>query len=368
MQKKKLKQNYIILAIDTSCDETSVAITRDDKVVANIISSQVSLHRKWGGVVPDIAKRAHQEKIDQSVSEALKRAKVDIKDVDAVAVTQGPGLAIALEVGIKKAKEISLNYQKPLIAVNHMEGHLFSSLVKNSKGKGSKMSNLSRHQAGVKGKMSNVLGLLVSGGHTELVLIEKLGQYKKIGWTVDDAAGEAFDKFAKMLDLGYPGGHVVEEFAKKCSESKYELPRPMKSSGDLNYSFSGLKTAALYLIRDLKKELKVEYLPKQIVYDLCLSFQEAVIDSLMIKFEKAIVKHSPRMAFCGGGVLANVNLRRSIRKICRRYNITALFPYNERLYTDNAAMIGVAAFFKAQRGEFWEKSFDELDRLPGLSL
>lgn len=352
------KPDYTILAIDTSCDETSVAVTYDDRVISNVISSQVDLHRKWGGVVPAIAKRAHKQNINQALAEALKRGRIKLKAIDAVAVTVGPGLAIALEVGLQKAKEIASYYNKPLIPVNHMEGHLLSPFTKNSKGKGNRITNI---------KLPG-LGLLVSGGHTELILVKQIGDYQRIGQTVDDAAGEAFDKFAKILDLGYPGGEVVEIFAKKGDPETYMLPRPMEKSDDLNYSFSGLKTAALYFIRDLKKETRTEFLPPQIVYNLCASFQQAVIDSLIIKLQKAITRVKPRSLFCGGGVMANVALRVAIRKIAKTNHLPVYFPYGSKLYTDNAAMIGTVGYYKALRGEFWRESLNKLDRIPGLNL
>lgn len=365
-----MKKDYTIIAIDTSCDETSVAITQDTKLIANVISSQVELHKKWGGVVPDIAKRAHQEHINEAVQEALKRARMTMSDIDAVAVTQGPGLAIALEVGIKKAKELAITHNKPLLAVNHMEGHLLSSLVLNSKGNGnldfSLLSSINNSKM-LKHKFP-LLGLLVSGGHTELILIKQIGSYQKIGQTVDDAAGEAFDKFAKMLDLGYPGGELVEKLAQKGDPTKYDLPRPMSKSGDLNYSFSGLKTAVLYLIRDLKKEQGVEQLPKEVVYDLSASFQEAVIDSLMIKFKRALKKYEPQAVLCGGGVMANLSLRKAIRKEVKGAGIPIYFPFNKKLYTDNAGMIGLTAFYMALQSKFWKESLELVDRKPGLSL
>ncbi|OGB63593.1 tRNA (adenosine(37)-N6)-threonylcarbamoyltransferase complex transferase subunit TsaD [candidate division CPR3 bacterium GWF2_35_18] len=353
-----MHKNYKVLAIDTSCDETSVAVTVDDKIFSNVISSQVDLHRKWGGVVPTIAKRAHKENIDQAISEAIKRAQMKLENIDAIGVTCGPGLAMALEIGLDKAKELAQKYKKPLIAINHMEGHLLSPLLKNSKGKGNEIQK----------NTFPALGLLVSGGHTELILIKKIGNYQKIGQTVDDAAGEAFDKFANMLDLGYPGGEIVEEFAKKGDKNKYILPRPMEKSRDLNYSFSGLKTAALYLIRDLKKKTHKDFLNKEIVYDLCASFQKAVVDSLVIKLQKAIVETKPNSVFCGGGVTSNLTLRKNIRKIAKSYNLPVYFPYLQKLNTDNAAMIGIASYYKAKRDEFWKNELKELERNPGLSF
>lgn len=355
MQKRKLTT---ILSIDTSCDETSASVTENLKVLSNVIASQVDLHRKWGGVVPTIAKRAHEENIDATVKEALTRSRKSFADLDAVAVTHGPGLAIALEIGIKKAKEICKTHHKPLIPVNHMEGHLLSPLATNSKGTGNDLSLQ-------KGSFP-ILGFLVSGGHTEIVVVSAIGKYQKIGETIDDAAGEAFDKFAKMLNLGYPGGEIVERLALKGNQKAYTLPRPMANIDNLNYSFSGLKTAALYLIQKL--QTTSPNLNKPEICDLCASFQEAVIDSLMIKLRKALNLKNPHYLFCGGGVISNLSLRRQIRHEARLAKIPVFFPRNDRLTTDNAAMIGIAAYFKFQRKEFLLKNFNKLDRQPNLSF
>jgi N6-L-threonylcarbamoyladenine synthase len=220
-----------ILAIDTSCDETSVAILENDRLFSNIVSSQVELHYKWGGVVPSIAKRAHQEKLDPSIELALKRARLKIEDIDVFAVTYGPGLAIALEVGIKKAKELAKKYKKPLVAVDHMEGHIYSNLIRNSRG------NFYNSFSGVKFPL---LVLLVSGGHTEIIFMKDHGEYGVVGQTLDDAAGEAFDKVARPLMLGYPGGPVIEQFAENGDEDMFKLPKPIIHLKNYNFSFSGL--------------------------------------------------------------------------------------------------------------------------------
>ncbi len=361
-----MKSKIKILAIDTSLDETSVAVTRNEWVLSNVISSQVDLHRKWGGVVPTIAKRAHEENIDQAVQESLLRARTKLSQLDFIAVTQGPGQPIALEVGIKKAKELSERIGKPLIPINHMEGHLLSCLAKNSKGK--QGINFSP-------KLFPALGLLVSGGHTEIILVNEIGSYQKVGQTVDDAAGEAFDKFGRMVGLGYPSGEVIEQFAKQGDRLKYDFPRPMSNSGDLNYSFSGLKTAALYLTRELqgkklygeKNRMEEINLSKRQIVDLCASYQYAVIDSLMIKLNKALKQYSVKSVFCGGGVMANVSLRRAISHVCRESSVIPCFPYNKKMYTDNAAMIGVTAYFQIANSND-TLNLTNFDREPNLAF
>jgi len=354
-----MKKNFTILAIDTSCDETSAAVTVDDCVISNVISSQVELHRKYGGVVPIIAQRAHRERVGPVIEEALKRAFPQIPQtsqfpqIDAVAVTQGPGLAVALEVGIAKAKELFLKAHKPLIAVNHMEGHLLSSFAKNSKGKGPFARTKLQFP---------VLGLLVSGGHTQLVFMKDLGQYQLLGETLDDAAGEAFDKLAKMLNLGYPGGPIVSELAKKGDPNKYPLPIPMQKSNDLNFSFSGLKTAALYLIKQLNEKGIKNY-----HYDICASFEKSLVAALMIKLQMAIQRYHPKQIVLGGGVVNNLKLRTEARKVAKKYHLSLFLPYSKNLDTDNAAMIGVAAYYKAKEGKF-VKDLAALDRLPNLNF
>lgn len=355
-----MKNNYIILSIDTSCDETSAAVTCDDRVLSNIISSQVEIHKKWGGVVPNLAKREHKRMIKPVIKEALKKAskmsnvKCQMSNVDSIAVTQGPGLVPALEVGIAKVKELSKKWNKPVIAVNHMEAHLLSSFAKNSKSNGpfSKIK-----------PQFPILGLLVSGGHTQLVLMKNFGKYKLLGETLDDAAGEAFDKVAKMLDLGYPGGPIISELAKK-GQPKYELPVPMKNSPDLNFSFSGLKTACLYKIKGLKPKTQNS---KLFICDFSASFVKSAIEALTVKLEKAIKKHHPKQIVLGGGVISNLYLRKEIRKTAKKFGLKIFIPYNKKLFTDNAAMVGVCAWHQAKRGDF-VKDINSLDRLPNLNF
>ena len=333
-----------ILAIDTSCDETSVAITSDRKVLSNIIYSQILLHKKWGGVVPSIAKRAHEERIDLVVEKAVGSLKID-----AIAVTQGPGLAVALEVGIKKAKELAKKYQKKLITVNHLEGHIYSAFVQNSKGN-------PKHEF-----KFPYLALIVSGGHTEFVIFRDHLKYEIIGATLDDAAGEALDKAAKLLGLGYPGGPVLERLARTADNvDSHNFPRPMMKSKDLNFSFSGLKTSFYYFLKENQSQ-------RSNIKFLASSFQEAVFDTLIKKTEKAIKLTTINQLIVVGGVAANLRLRKLMRDLAKKYQGETLFPTYKYLNGDNAAMIGVVAGYKAEVGNF-VKNIDEVDRIPRMAL
>ena len=340
-----------ILAIDTSCDETAVAVTSGRTVISHVEYSQIYLHKQYGGVMPSVAKRAHEERIDMVIEQALKRAHIGIKDIDHIAVTYGPGLAIALEVGIKKAFELASAHRKSVIPVNHMEGHLYSAFVQNKNGNPDRDITFP------------LLGLLVSGGHTELVLWTGHLSYKIIGQTIDDAAGEALDKAARMVGFEYPGGPVLEKFARDVHNADpYKFPRPMMRSQDLNLSFSGLKTAFLYCTRKMNEEEKNEN-----IKNLSSSFQEAVFDSLMKKTEQAIKQYNVMNLVAGGGVVINQRFRYLLRNLVHKYKGTVYFPSYNYLTSDNAAMIGVAAYFKAQKNIFVKKD-GILDRVPRLSL
>lgn len=349
-------KDIYILAIDTSCDDTSVAVLKNDCVLSSIVSSQLDIHREWGGVVPNLARREHEKMIDGCVDVAFKRSGLkDMKRLTAVAVTYGPGLAPALEVGVIKAKQLSENFGMPIIAVNHMEGHTLSTFLKNK---------LGINYSGMKKVQFPFMAVCVSGGHTEIIWVEKIGSYKLIGQTVDDAAGEAFDKVARMLDLGYPGGPTIAKLAETGNPKEFVLPRPMKDTHDYNFSFSGLKTACLYNTNDLRKSLGKKF--AQIIPDYCASFQEAVVDSLLIKVQKAIKKLNPQMVVFGGGVSANNRLRSKFRNMCRAQNIPIYFP-EKRFCTDNAAMIGIAAYHKFLRGECI-KNREAFHRDPSITI
>ncbi len=346
-----------ILAIDTSCDDTSVAISENDNIISNEVSSQIEFHKKWGGVVPDIAKRMHQEFIEGTVETALKKAKTKLKDIDVFAVTHGPGLAIALGVGIDKAKELATKYKKPLVAVNHMEGHIYSTLAHNAKG-----------NPKIKYQFP-LVAILVSGGHTEIVLMKNHGEYEILGRTLDDAMGEAYDKVARMLEVGYPGGPIVEEFAKNGDSSRFPLPVPMSKSKTTEMSYSGLKTAVLYLTRKVFTENISVKEKKQIIYDIAASFQKSATEALLAKTEIALKelakKHNVKDIILGGGVSANMALRKTIRKRFGK-NYRLHFPTSKKLYGDNAGMIAVAAYHNALRKNFAD--IEKVERSPNLSL
>ncbi|MFA5136362.1 MAG: tRNA (adenosine(37)-N6)-threonylcarbamoyltransferase complex transferase subunit TsaD [Patescibacteria group bacterium] len=346
----------VIVAIDTSCDETSVAVTKGRRVLATSIYSQVLIHKKWGGVVPSLAKRAHEERIDLVFEDAMTKYKRAIKSdkkfpVDYIAVTQGPGLAVALEVGIKKAKELSRMYGRKIIAVNHLEGHIYSPFVQNREGNPTRDFTFP------------CMALVISGGHTQIIGMPGHVTYNIIGETIDDAAGEALDKAAKMLGLGYPGGPIIERLAHEVGNvDPYRFPRPMVKNPDLNLSFSGLKTSLYYFLRNLAEEEKTRR-----IREIVSSFQEAVFDSILIKTEKAMRQTGIRHIIAGGGVTANMRLRKKLRKLAKKNSATVLFPPYPYLTGDNAAMIGVAAYYKVKKNIF-VKNTDSLDRIPRFSL
>jgi N6-L-threonylcarbamoyladenine synthase len=338
-----------VLAIDTSCDETSAAVVDGRRIMSNVVYSQTLAHQQWGGVVPSIAKRAHLERIDFVVEKALRNAKTKEVDLDAVAVTRGPGLAIALEVGIAKAKELARTYGKPLVSVNHMEGHIYSNFVQNANGKPERPYRFP------------YLALLVSGGHTELVLFTDHLTYEVIGRTVDDAAGEALDKAARLLGFAYPGGPAIERLAKQAGNvDTHKFPRPLANKQTLNFSFSGLKTSFLYAVRAMTEEQRVSQIDL-----LASSFQEAVFGHLLAKTSLAVKKTGIHRIVVGGGVAVNMRLRQLFRNSFGRENVQ--FPPFKSLNFDNAAMIGMVGALKAERGMFIPAT-DPLDRVPRLSL
>ena len=359
-----------ILAIETSCDDTCAAVLLNDKILSNVISSQTDLHTKWGGVVPDIAKRAHTERIDAVIAEALIRSQISdlrfqkklkqekiekiisegMKEIDVIGVTLGPGLAIALGIGVNKAKELAIKYNKKLVAVNHIEGHICANLLKNNKGKPERKVEF------------RALALTVSGGHTKLVLVKEVGKYEVVGETLDDAAGEALDKAAKMLGLGYPGGPIIERLSVGGKTDFFDLPHPLADKKILDYSFSGLKTSFYYKIKDWPKEKIFTN-----INDLAATFQNAVFETLLRKYKLAIEKYQPKTLLASGGVLANIEIRKRLRKLAKECNLPIFMPMHKNLNTDNAAMIGIVAYQKALRGDFVE-DINKLDRNPRLDL
>lgn len=338
-----------ILAIDTSCDETSVAITNGLKVITNVLFSQSKLHSAYGGVYPSLAKREHLTKIKPAIKLALKRANLTFKQIQAIAITFGPGLAPALQVGINVAKDISQKYNLPLIPVDHIEGHIYSTLASNKEGKPQRQF------------IFPLLAFIISGGHTQLVLMKDHISYQIIGQTLDDAAGEALDKAARVLGLGYPGGPIIEKLAKNGQSDKYSLPIPMIKHQSLDFSYSGLKTAFKRLVYSLTESQKLQEIP-----NLTASFQQAVFTSLLIKLKKAISLYQPKLVVIGGGVSDNRQLRQQIRKLVKN-QIPVYFPPLKNLTGDNAAMIGVAGYFKFKKGLILE-DISKLDRIPRANL
>lgn len=329
-----------ILGLETSCDETAAAILEikngSFNLLSNIVSSQVKIHAKYGGIVPEVAGRKQMEMIMPVLEQALKQADLKKYTIDYIAVTQGPGLITSLTVGVETAKALAFAINKPLIFVNHLSGHIYSSLLKNSLQKNN-FQKLERIKY-------PTVALVVSGGHTMLVLIKKIGQYKIIGETLDDAVGEAFDKAAKILGLGYPGGPIIAKLAADGNATKFNLPRPMIKSPDFNFSFSGLKTALLYLVQDLKKQKK---LSKQTTKDICSSFELACVDVLTAKTLSALKKFQPRTFILGGGVAANQSLRQALeQKISTEFPKIKILRPEIKFTGDNAAMIALAGYYK----------------------
>lgn len=310
----------LILAIESSCDETSVALVRNGKeILSNLISSQIDIHAQYGGVVPEIASRQHILNINPLLEETFSKNNLNEKDIDAIAVTYGPGLQGALLVGLLTAKTLAWLWNKPLIGVNHLEGHIYSSLLENN-------------------VMPPMLTLLVSGGHTELIHVEKHGKYNLIGKTKDDAVGEAFDKVARLLGLPYPGGPYIDKAAKLGNPDAFDFPRAMPNTYD--FSFSGIKTSVLYKINDLKNENKE--IP---INDLAASFSKAIAKTLVNKTVKAAKELQLNKIVITGGVAANSALRQEMKKQCDINNLELYVP-SLKLCTDNAAMIACAAYYK----------------------
>lgn len=327
MLKRGAMKKITILGIETSCDETSVAVVENGRqILSNIVASQSLLHQRYGGVVPEIASRAHMETIFLTCKEALERSGVSLKEIDGIAVVNGPGLKGSLLVGLSFAKAVAFALNKPLIAVNHIEGHIYANV-------------LNRNQL-----KTPFIALIVSGGHTSLFLVHEIGHYQVIGTTRDDAAGEAFDKVAKYLGLGYPGGPLIENLALKGQKNAIHFPRPLLKSNDFDFSFSGLKTAVIYYVKEKRKirqSLELE--------NICASFQQAVIETLVHKTISAAHQYQVERIAVGGGVAANESLRREFQKITSKHQIHVQFPPKE-LCTDNAGMIAAAGYYKFLKG------------------
>jgi len=329
----------LVLGIESSCDDTSVALLNCSKqgffVLNEITASQIAIHKKYGGVVPEIAGRMHAEKIVPLIEETLKKQPLP----DVIAVSTGPGLITGLIVGVETARNLSYTKNIPLVSVNHIEGHIHSVQVNNQKLEKNKKQQINYP----------ALALIVSGGHTEIILMLKQGQYKVLGKTLDDAAGECFDKVAKLLNLPYPGGPQISRLAENGNTKAIDFPRPMLKQDNFDFSFSGLKTACLYYLQ------KNPNINKN---DFCASFEQAIIDVLTAKTIKASLEYKPKTIILGGGVSANKKLRETLKIKIAQELPTVQFLIPDLKYTmDNAVMIAVAGYYQASKKKFtpWNK-------------
>ncbi len=324
-----------ILAIESSCDETAASVVQNGReVLSNVISSQIEIHKKYGGVVPEIASRKHIENISTVVKEAISESNLSIDEIDAIAVTYGPGLVGALLIGVNYAKSLAYAWNKPLIGVNHIEGHISANYIED------------------KSLEPPFVCLVVSGGHTHLVYVKGYGDYEIMGRTRDDAAGEAYDKIARALNLGYPGGPNIDKLAKLGNKDAIHFPRAKFNEESLDFSFSGLKSAVLNYINQTKQKGE-----EVIEADVAACFQEAVVDVLVGKLMQAArLKNCHKIALAGG-VASNTRLREVLQKECENNNFSLYRP-SLILCTDNAAMIGSCAFFKYNNKEFSDFSLN----------
>lgn len=337
-----MKKDILMLGIETSCDETAASIVMNGReVLSNIIFSQIELHKLYGGVVPEIASRKHIEKINQVIEEALAVAEVSLQDIDGIGVTYGPGLVGALLVGVSEAKAISFATKKPLIGVHHIEGHVSANYIEHPE------------------LEPPFLCLIVSGGHTHLVIVKDYGEYEIVGYTRDDAAGEAFDKVARAIGLGYPGGPKIDKLAKEGNKDAIAFPRAHIEGAPYDFSFSGVKSAVLNYINSCK--MKNEEI---ITSDIASSFQEAVIDALISRTVQAAKDFGMKKVAIAGGVAANSSLREAMERECKNNNLVLYYP--SPIYcTDNAAMIASAAYYEYIKGV---RSGLDLNAVPNLKI
>lgn len=333
------KERTVILGIESSCDDTSAAVISDGLLLSNVIASQ-KVHESYGGVVPELASRAHQQNIVPVVSEALRQAGVSKRDLSAIAYTRGPGLLGSLHVGTSFAKGMAIGLDIPLIDVNHLHGHVLSHFVK--KDPADQVPEFP------------FLCLLISGGNSQIVLVRSAGDMEILGQTIDDAAGEAFDKCAKVMGLPYPGGPHIDRYAAQGDPKRFKFAKP--NIPGLDYSFSGLKTSFLYTLRDNMKK-NPEFV-KENIADLCASLQATIIDILLRKLEKAIRSTGVRHVAIGGGVSANSGVRNAVAELAGRMNVSPWIPPRE-FTTDNAAMVAMAGYFK-----YLDKEYSTLDMPP----
>ncbi|HSQ87339.1 tRNA (adenosine(37)-N6)-threonylcarbamoyltransferase complex transferase subunit TsaD [Romboutsia sp.] len=334
-------KDIITLAVESSCDETAVAVLRNGReVLSNIINTQIDLHKKFGGVVPEVASRKHIENIDGVLQEALDKANITLNDIDHIAVTYGPGLAGALLVGLSHAKALAFALNKPLVGVNHIEGHVSANYIEH------------------KDLKPPFITLIVSGGHTHLVEVKDYGEYEILGRTRDDASGEAFDKIARAMGLGYPGGPIIDRLAKEGNKKAIEFPRAYIDEG-YDFSFSGVKSSVLNYLN--AKKMKNEEI---VVEDVAASFQEAVVEVLSKKAIKAATEKGYDTITLAGGVASNSALREKITELGKEHNINIKYP-SLILCTDNAAMIGCAGYYNFINGRTHDMS---LNAVPNLKI
>ena len=330
----------IILAIESSCDDTSAAVLRDDMLLSNVIASQ-KVHEQYGGVVPELASRAHEQNIIPVVDGAIREAGISKEEIDAVAFTRGPGLMGSLMVGVSFAKSFAQALGKPLIEVNHLQAHVLSHFI----------------DRGEPRPQFPFICLLVSGGHTQILLLKSHFEMEVLGQTIDDAAGEAIDKAAKIMDLGYPGGPIIDRLAKEGNPDAYRFATPQIPGYD--YSFSGIKTSFLYFLRDRLKE-DPDFIEKHKA-DLCASIQKTIVGFLLKKAERAAIDHKVSQMAIAGGVSANSLLRSELQRICDKHHWQAFIP-PFKFCTDNAAMVGIAATLKYEHGDFADISLPPYTR------
>ncbi|MBS6517000.1 MAG: tRNA (adenosine(37)-N6)-threonylcarbamoyltransferase complex transferase subunit TsaD [Clostridium sp.] len=342
MNRQETNEDVLILAIESSCDETAASVVKNGRqVLSNVISSQIALHTLYGGVVPEIASRKHIEKINQVIESALAEADVSLEDITAIAVTYGPGLVGALLVGVAEAKALAYAAKKPLVGVHHIEGHVSANFIENPD------------------LEPPFVCLIVSGGHTHLVIVKDYGEFEIIGHTRDDAAGEAFDKVARAVGLGYPGGPKVDKAAREGNPHAIEFPRAKVGDNPYDFSFSGLKSAVLNYINHAKMTGEDICVP-----DLAASFQNAVVESLVSRAIMAAKEYGYDKLAIAGGVASNSALRQGMKEACEKEEIQFYHP-SPVYCTDNAAMIGAAAYYEYQKGT---RSGWDLNAVPNLKL
>lgn len=355
----------LILGIETSCDDTGIAIVKVSgkkrpifNILSNVVSSQIKTHAPFGGVVPNLAAREHLKNIAPCLKTAFKEARIKPKNIDLIAVTIGPGLIPSLLIGVNFAKALAYIWQKPIVGVNHIEGHIIAALATiNSKLQAPISQQISNFQKPISQTRFPTIGLIVSGGHTQLVLIKKLGDYKILGETRDDAAGECFDKVAKLLRLGYPGGPAIAKEAAKVnfqfSSFNFKLPRPMINQKNYDFSFSGLKTAVLYLLNDIKQKYPIFSECTEnginIIPEICFETQQAIIDVLIEKTIRAVKEYKAKTIILSGGVAANEELRKQLSAKSQLLKVSFLVP-PKNLCMDNGAMICLAGYFNYKSG------------------